>query len=358
MNNLHTKSNTVAAPHRLDCHPSISPSTSVAEIITAYHLDQSWLHTVMDYLEMDEATFVLFIACYRPKLAESPSFPFDLPTWCHDTSTEEYTRQREEVCQTHGWFGNMAAHNILHLEAILHDGSKPTLHEQWMAALKAKIKEGQEYHILDYGCGASSFGELALMLPGTRCTLAEVAPGMLDYLQWKFQSFLPERVCLHQLSLQGTTTPDRYRVRVNHQSLQDRYDAIVLADVLEHTMNPLATLGHMLTHLKTGGIILVSYPREIEGDWHTPEAYYLRDWCYRLLYRSCTKISPHIFQKQSGIKSSTIRSAIRLFSPILQKRANQFAINYFQHHGETLLYEVKRSGRIISIEELVASVGK
>jgi len=43
----------------------------------------------------------------------------------------------------------MAAHNILHLEAILHDGSKPTLHEQWMAALTAKIRAGQEWHILE-----------------------------------------------------------------------------------------------------------------------------------------------------------------------------------------------------------------
>ncbi len=91
-----------------------------------------------------------------------------------------------------------------------------------------------------------------------------------------------------------------YGVRIHAGDISDlgptlgKFDLILMTDVLEHAPHPLEFLRLVLTHLKTGGYLLVTFP-----DIRSFESRYCRLWS-RLLQRdwiwNCCRIPRHVWE--------------------------------------------------------------
>jgi hypothetical protein len=208
--------------------------------------------------------------------------------------------------------------------------------------------------MLDYGSGPSSFTELALAHPGLHSTLADVTPEVMDYVQTKYARW-PGRVSTIVLPSSKARIALRNRIRVDYRCVKNQFDAFVAADSLEHTLDPLGALLHLLGHLKPGGLALINYP---EGDWHTPEANYLRRWCFALLRRTCESLGSWIWIKRTVPSEAWISGMFRVARPFLCMRSREFARTYFRQHGRELIefIRTKDLGRNVTVEELVSSV--
>lgn len=96
--------------------------------------------------------------------------------------------------------------------------------------------------ILEVGCSSGYVGA-TLVAKGHRVTGVEVDPVAAE----------AARTVLHEVH---TGAADGFFAA--HP--QRRYDAIVLGDVLEHMVDPAATLRHCVAHLADGGAVVVSLP--------------------------------------------------------------------------------------------------
>jgi 2-polyprenyl-3-methyl-5-hydroxy-6-metoxy-1,4-benzoquinol methylase len=331
-------------------------TTPIQRRIEAHHADSTWMSGVMDYLGMDEDEFADLIGCF---FGERPleAAPVALPKWAEVLDGEAFERKRDEVCRERSWTADMPVLGIVHLEYIAREDYKLELHQEWLEALEGAIRPGGEFRVLDYGCGASSFSDLALARPEVCCTVADADPGVVDYLAWKYGRRARGRVTARALASPDTRISSRARVKVDFRRIAGKYDAIVLADVLEHTLDPLAVLLHMIAQLGRDGLLFVNYPREIEGDWHTPEAYSLWPWCQGLLRGSCNRLGRWTWRKVSGRRSAAVSRVLAALHPLLRRRARRFARNHFREHGRELVEVVQaRAQRRITVEELIASV--
>jgi SAM-dependent methyltransferase len=192
------------------------------------------------------------------------------------------------------------ARELARFERMAREEYKVALHREWLAALDAAIEPGRPFHVLDYGCGTSSFAALALDRPEVRCALAEANDNLLGYLRWLTAQRGDGRIRVIALPARANGYGGAARMRVDAEVVDGMFDAIVLADVLEHTLDPLRVLAHLLGRLRAGGVALVNYPREIEGDWHTPEAFYQRRACFLLLRACCRPFGGHAWRRRPG----------------------------------------------------------
>jgi SAM-dependent methyltransferase len=323
--------------------------------IHAYESGTGWLADVMEYAGLDLEACADLVACFFRDRA-GREVPMDLAAWAAEIDDATYEEKRKAVCEARGWSSDLSLAGILHLEAIGREAYKHTLHSEWLTMLDATITPGQALRILDYGCGASSFGDLALERPEVHCTLADVDPEVVAWLRWKYERRAPGRVTLHALELRNAISK-RARVSVDCSSIEGRYDVIVLADILEHTLDPLEVLAHLLPRLNPGGFIFVNYPSEIEGDWHTPEAFHLRPWCFALLRLWGSRVSPCIYRVRSGRWPKLALRLLDAARPRLLRRAQRFTRRTFRKQGEQLAAAVReRAHRKVTAEQLLASV--
>jgi SAM-dependent methyltransferase len=331
-------------------------TTPTQRQIETYHADSSWMSGVMAYLGMDEEEFADLIGCFfRERPLEAT--PVVLPKWAQALEGEALERKRDEICRERSWTADMPVLGIVHLEYIARENYKLALHREWLEALEGAIRPGREFRVLDYGCGASSFSDLALARPEVCCTVADADPGIVDYLAWKYERRQRGQVTAQALASPDTCISSRARVKVDFRCIAGEYDAIVLADVLEHTLDPLAVLLHMIANVGRDGILFVNYPREIEGDWHTPEAYSLWPWCQGLLRGGCDRLGRWTWRKRSGRRPEAVSRTLAALHPLLRRRARRFARKHFREHGEELVEVVRiRAQRRITVEELIASV--
>lgn len=331
-------------------------TTPIERQIEAYHTDSTWMSGVMQYLGMDEEEFADLIGCFfRERPLEGAAVA--LPKWAEALDGEAFERKRDEICRERSWTADMPVLGIVHLEYIARENYKLELHHEWLEVLEGAIRPGEVFRILDYGCGASSFSDLALARPEVSCTVADADPGVVDYLAWKYERRARGRVTTQALASPDTRVSSRARVKVDFRSIAGDYDAIVLADVLEHTLDPLAVLLHMIEKLNRHGLLFVNYPREIEGDWHTPEAYSLWPWCQGLLRGACERIGRWTWRRRSGSRPEAVSRALAVLHPLLRRRARRFARKHFREHGEELVEVIRiRAQRRITVEELIRSV--
>ena len=100
--------------------------------------------------------------------------------------------------------------------------------------------------VLEIGCGHGGFVAL-MQWAGFHATGLELSPWVVDFAKQTFN--IP--------MLLGN---------IEEQQLeQQSFDVIVLNDVLEHLSDPVATMRHCISLLKTTGILLVQTPNYIEG---------------------------------------------------------------------------------------------
>jgi SAM-dependent methyltransferase len=291
--------------------------------IRAYHADPGWRREVCAYsgaLEQDLAA------------AKARS----------DSSTPARLREAAELAR---------------LERMARADYKLALHREWLSALAASIEPGRPFHVLDYGCGTSSFSALALDFEEVMCTLAEAREVVLGYLRWRAQRRGDARLRVLTLPVRGARAGGAARLRVDVRAVEGPFDALVLADVLEHTLDPLRVLTHLLARLRPRGIAFVSYPCEIDGDWHTPEAYFQRRACFWLLRACSSQVVGRARRRRAGPLPALALGLARLAEPLVRHASRGFARRVFRERGTAIVAQVReQAGRAISVGELLADV--
>jgi SAM-dependent methyltransferase len=250
-----------------------------------------------------------------------------------------------------------AAREIARLEAMARADYKLALHREWLDALARKVVPGRELCVLDYGSGAGGFAALALGWPEVRVRLAETSDLLLGYLRWKALRRRDGRCDVVALPARAGRNGRTARLRVEVGAVTGGFDALVLADVLEHTLDPLRVLIHLLARLRPQGLAFVNYPSEIDGDWHTPEAFYQRAACYRLLRACCAHAGGHVWRRRGGALPGIALALARLVEPWLRLVSRRFARRVFAERGASIVARVREhAGRELRVEDLVADV--
>lgn len=317
----------------------------------AYHDDLNWQVRLAEYAGLDREEFGDFLGCFFADRATS-----ELPAWARNRESAAYAERRDALCRERGWKAATPLCRLVHYELMAREAYKAPLHIEWLQALAATVRPGEPFSVLDYGCGVGSFGNLSLAFDEVHCTLADVDPELVEYLEWKHRD-LAARIRIHPLSEEGDPPANLVRVPVDSRSVSGTYDAIALADVLEHLLDPLRVLRHLLSLLRPGGLVFVNYPHEIHGDWHTPEAFYLRRWCYLLLHSCARRVRPHTLKMRRAPWAPGSLRLARSFNPALYRRAMSFAHSYFRQHGDELAEMVRSLGkRDITTGDLLESV--
>jgi ubiquinone biosynthesis O-methyltransferase len=119
----------------------------------------------------------------------------------------------------------------------------------------------QGIRLLDVGCGNGS----QLALPLARCGY-DVTGIDLDL-----------RSVEHARTLASRMPNAHFRVETVQNLAEGSFDAVVLAEVLEHVSDPKALLWASLRHLQAGGIVIVTVPNGYGG-------FEIDSWIYRKLH--------------------------------------------------------------------------
>ncbi|MFC1583985.1 methyltransferase domain-containing protein [Fibrobacterota bacterium] len=340
--------------------------------IQAFKSDTSWLGRVQEYFQVDDALLANIIACFfadRPRTG----LPVRLPEWADELKGAALLEKQAEVIKQHGFDTDMSILGVMHLEYIIREDYRDEDYEQFFNTLETLMHKTPEPHILDFGSGMSGFGQLALAAYPVTCTFADVDPETLNYLQCICDSKWPGRAETQALPVLGNPVAKRHRVRINPQAVTGAFDVIIAADVLEHMLDPLTALIHLYDSLNRPGFFYVVYPDTIEGDWHTPEAHFLRPRCLSFLTRTCLHQSIPVWVKggssgQSlkhllrGVVKRTVRAPLtrieyKIAAPYWVRKSRRFARKYFTEHGDELLDTVRnKAKRVVRLEELLASI--
>ena len=105
---------------------------------------------------------------------------------------------------------------------------------------------GREGDFCEYGCGVAPVTAwLRSRFPRWRFTLVDLPTPTLAFARWRFRRF--PNVELEEPGL-GADLP-----------LTRAYDVITCLDVLEHVINPLEVVRHLVDHLKPGGELRLNF---------------------------------------------------------------------------------------------------
>lgn len=113
------------------------------------------------------------------------------------------------------------------------------------------------YYILDripkkgnfceYGCGVGPISQWILKKrKDINITLVDIPSRTLDYCKKKYKN--TKRIEILEVGFGKDGLP-----------LKKYYDSIACLDVLEHTLNPLEIIEHIISHLKIGGYIFINH---------------------------------------------------------------------------------------------------
>jgi SAM-dependent methyltransferase len=333
----------------------MTQSDHIEQRILALERDTAWINDVMAYAQLDAGAMADLLGCFfldRKTEALAPRFP----SWSDETSGRSYEEKRAEVMRSRGWEEINILQELVHLELIGRHPVKRGLHVEWLTALERHIREDAAFYMLDYGSGPSSFTELGLGYPGLHSTLVDVTPQVMGYAEAKYAKS-GGRVSTIVLPSSKAKLGLRNRLRVDYRCITGQFDFIVASDCLEHTLDPLGALLHLLGCLRPGGVALINYPDCIEGDWHTPEANYLRRWCYTALRMTCENPGGSIWIRNGGPGPALVSSVFQIARPFLCARSRTFARNYFRRRGVELVESIRtKTRRNVEVEELISSV--
>jgi 2-polyprenyl-3-methyl-5-hydroxy-6-metoxy-1,4-benzoquinol methylase len=139
--------------------------------------------------------------------------------------------------------------------------------------------------VMDYGCGA---GVLVHYLRKKGCTnvdAADIPSKTIDFLHAQMKQTLRRIITVDGQESFGT----------------NEYQVIVSLDCLEHTLDPLMIIEKLLTALKPGGVLMLSFP--IETDFtlaHTREAQEQRPAVFKRIMDVCDVLVPElVFRKRA-----------------------------------------------------------
>lgn len=114
-------------------------------------------------------------------------------------------------------------------------------------------RAGREGNFCEYGCGVAPVtAGVRRRFPAWRYTLVDVPSPSLDFARWRFR--VAPNVEIREPGL-GADLP-----------LTTSYDVITCLDVLEHVINPLEVVRHLVDHLRPGGTLHVNYVDDPGGE--------------------------------------------------------------------------------------------
>ena len=120
------------------------------------------------------------------------------------------------------------------------------------------FQRSQSSAVLEYGCGVSDMG-LLLARHGAWVTYSDLDTRRLEFVRWRY-----EARGLRARMLAVTNTEEAIDVGI------DRYDLVILSEILEHVRDPLALLRSVSRSLKKGGLLLctagIGFARDVGGD--------------------------------------------------------------------------------------------
>lgn len=138
---------------------------------------------------------------------------------------------------------------------------------------------GRMGDLCEYGCGvAPATAWLRPRFSDWRYTLVDLPSPMLDFARWRFRRF--GSVEAREPGL-GDDLP-----------LRRDYDVIVCLEVLEHVVNPLAVVRHLVAHLRPGGSLFVNFVDEPGGDENLLESAAEREATIEYLNRELRPVVP------------------------------------------------------------------
>jgi SAM-dependent methyltransferase len=119
-------------------------------------------------------------------------------------------------------------------------------HDSSYAIAAAMRDAGRRGALCEYGCGVAPLTAfLRPRFPGWRYTLVDLPTPTLEFARWRFREHANVEFKVPGL---GGDLP-----------LTSAYDVITCLDVLEHVVNPLQVMRHLVEHLKPGGTLFVNF---------------------------------------------------------------------------------------------------
>src|SRR5262245_10590158 len=138
---------------------------------------------------------------------------------------------------------------------------------------------GRAGDFCEYGCGVAPVTAwLRLRFPDWRYTLVDLSSPMLDFARWRFRRLA--NVETREPGL-GSDLP-----------LGRDYDVIACLEVLEHVVNPLEVVRHLVQHLKPGGSLFLNFVDEPGGDENLRESAAERTETIEYLNRELRPVVP------------------------------------------------------------------
>jgi len=147
----------------------------------------------------------------------------------------------------------------------------------WVAAPMRRA--GRSGDFCEYGSGVAPVTAWLLpRFPAWRYTLVDLPSPMLDFARWRFRRFA--NVEAREPGFGADLPLDR------------GYDVITCLEVLEHVINPLEVVRHLVAHLKPGGSLLLNFVDEPGGDENLTESAAQRAPTIEYLDRELRAVAP------------------------------------------------------------------
>jgi SAM-dependent methyltransferase len=305
-----------------------------------------WIKDFADFFKISAEDVKLVYEVFIGDRVNSWPHPFgEIAEWVYDWNSERTQTIRHKIKEEKRWNWDNVGAKILQNEIYRRVPTVLNEYNQFKKVISDyQQQKNKDILILDYGCGTSNVVEHVVDIPNTYYDLKDTDPVVVEYCRHKFRNNSTVLSCELIPSL-NKYTGDACRVPTLPVIYNRFYDIIYTMDVLEHTLDPLTILVGMVNHLKEGGLLLFNYPDNIEGDWHTPEANYLRPFCLFYINLLLTQEGVVVFRKTCSKQvEKKVNILAKLFSVVSKPFIKKYAIEYLRNTPYAEKYNLKGRG--------------
>ena len=308
--------------------------------------DLPWVNSFASFFKISAVDVKLVYEVFLGDRVNSWTHPFgDIAEWVNRWNDEESVAKREQIKKERGWDWNSIGAKILQNEIYRRTPGAVSEYQQLRNIISGyRQRLDRDICLLDYGCGTSNLVDNIISLPGVSYVLFETDPVVVDYCAYKYRNNHNVLSC-NLIPSPQVFSGDACRVPTLAIEFEKSFDVIYSMDVLEHTLDPLSILMNLVKHLNNGGLLIFNYPDNIEGDWHTPEANYLRPFCLFYINLLFTQEGPLVYRKTaSHLTEKNVNTLAKYFSIISKPFIKKRALKYLQKSPYAKKYLTEAAG--------------